>query len=211
MKAAFDAAARARNLGSEWRGLDAGSASVAEVALRHARTVDLLVAAQADPRWPGSQRLDIADRLVLGSGRPVLIIPNEGPQQDFAERVLIAWNGGREAARAAFDALPLLQRAREVKMVWVNPQARDELAQNLPASAADICAALARHGVKCKATQAIDPHTNVGHTLLMHAKENCADLLVMGCYGHSRLREFVLGGASQHVLRHMTIPVFMSH
>jgi nucleotide-binding universal stress UspA family protein len=209
MKAAFEAAGRARNLAAEWREVDAESTSVAEVALQHARAADLVVAAQAEAKWPGSERLDIADRLVLGSGRPVLIVPNEGPQRDVGERVLVAWNARREAARAVFDALPLLQRAKEVKVIWVNPQSEGELARDVPA--ADICTALARHGVKCEATQAVQPHTNVGRTLLMQAKDYGADLLVMGCYGHSRLREFVLGGASEYVLRHMTVPVLMSH
>ena len=77
--------------------------------------------------------------------------------------------------------------------------------------AGDICAALARHGVKCEATEVAHPHTGVGRTLLARAAEYGSDLLVMGCYGHSRLREFVLGGASRHVLEHMTIPVLMSH
>ena len=209
MKSAFEAAARARNVASEWREVDAISASVAEVVLQHARAADLVVAAQTDAKWPGSQRLDIADRLVLGSGRPVLIIPNEGAQRDVRESVLVAWNARREAARAVFDALPLLQRAKEVRVMWVNPESEDELAQDIPA--ADICSALARHGVKCEATHAVQPRTNVGQTLLTHAKDCAADLLVMGCYGHSRLREFVLGGASEHVLRHLTIPVLMSH
>ena len=209
MKMAFEAAAVARNLVAEWLEADAGSMSVADTVLQHARTADLVVAAQTDAKWPGSMRLDIADRLVIGSGRPVLIIPNVGPQQELGKKVVVAWNGRREAARAVFDALPLLRRADEIKVVWVNPQSESELTQDVPA--ADICAALARHGVKCEATQAVRPHANVGSTLLAVAKDYGADLLVMGCYGHSRLREFVLGGASEHVLRHMTIPVMMSH
>lgn len=209
MKAAFETAGRARNVASEWREADAGSTSVAEVVLQHARAADLVVAAQTDAKWPGSQRLDIADRLVLESGRPVLIVPNEGSQQDVGERILVAWNARREAARAVFDALPLLQRAKEVRVIWVNPQSEGELAQDIPA--ADICTALARHGVKCEATQAVQPRTNVGETLLAQASDCAADLRVMGCYGHSRLREFVLGGASEHVLRQMSIPVLMAH
>jgi nucleotide-binding universal stress UspA family protein len=209
MMAAFETAGRARNVALVWCVVDAGSTSVAEVVLQHARSADHVVVAQTDAKWPGSQRLDIADRLVLGSGRPVLIIPNEGRQRDVGERILVAWNARREAARAVFDSLPLLQRAKEVRVIWVNPESEGQLAQDIPA--ADICAALARHGVKCEATQAVQPRTNVGQTRLTHAKYCAADLLVMGCYGHSRLREFVLGGASEHVLRHMTIPVLMSH
>jgi nucleotide-binding universal stress UspA family protein len=126
------------------------------------------------------------------------------------ERVLVAWNAAREAARAAYDALPILQRAREVRVVRVNPQSEREPAQDLPAS--DICAALARHGVRCGAApEQIAPSTGVGETLLACAQDWKADLLVMGCYGHTRLRELILGGASRHVLSRMTIPVLMSH
>jgi nucleotide-binding universal stress UspA family protein len=209
MKAALEAASRARNLTAEWREVDAGGRSVVDVALDHAHSADLVVAAQANPKWPGSERLDIADRLVIGSGRPVLIIPNEGREREIGKKVLVAWNARREAARAVFDALPLLQRANEVKVIWVNPQSEHELAEDAPA--ADICSALARHGVKCETTEVVRPQADVGQTLLTCAQDYDADMLVMGCYGHSRLREFILGGASRHVLAHMPIPVLMSH
>jgi hypothetical protein len=97
---AFEAAAIARNLVAEWLEADAGSMSVADTVLQHARTADLVVAAQTDAKWPGSMQLDIADRLVMGSGRPVLIIPNVvGAQQRLGKKVVVAWNGRREAAR----------------------------------------------------------------------------------------------------------------
>ena len=94
-------------------------------------------------------------------------------------------------------------------MVWVNPQSERERAQDIPTG--DICTALARHGVKCEAMDEVHPAAGVGETLLACAKDWGADLLVMGCYGHTRLREFVLGGASRHVLAQMSIPVLMSH
>jgi nucleotide-binding universal stress UspA family protein len=209
MKAAFEAAARGRNLVAEWRQADAASATVADVLLQHAHAADLVVAAQTDAKWSGSAHLDITDRLAVESGRPVLIIPNQGAQKEIGKKILVAWNARREAARAVFDALPFLQRAKEVKVVWVNPQSEGGVGRDVPA--ADICAALARHGVNCEAADAVRPHSNVGRTLLGRAAEFGADLLVMGCYGHSRLREFVLGGASEHVLGHMAIPVLMSH
>ncbi len=146
---------------------------------------------------------------MIGSGRPVLIVPSVGEPRSVGDKVLVAWNARREAARAVFDALPLLQRAKEVKVVWVNPQSEQDVAQDIPA--ADICAALARHNVKCQATEQLQPRTGVGETLLACAKEMDADLLVMGCYGHTRLREFVFGGASRHVLAQMSVPVLMSH
>jgi nucleotide-binding universal stress UspA family protein len=209
MKAAFEAMSLGQGFPTEWRELEAGTRSVADVAVEQAHAADLIVAAQTDRKWPGSGHLDVADRLVMGSGRPVLIIPNEGAPQGLGRKVLLAWNGRREAARAAFDALPLLQRAGEVKCVWINPQSEDVPPQDVPA--ADICAALARHGVKCEAAETVKPHASVGRTLLDCAQGYGADLLVMGCYGHSRLRELVLGGASEYVLKNMTIPVLMSH
>jgi nucleotide-binding universal stress UspA family protein len=145
----------------------------------------------------------------MEAGRPVLIVPNAGVHSRVGERALVAWNGRREAARAVFDALPILRGASDVKVVWVNPQSERERAEDIPA--ADICTALARHGVKCEATEQVAPRGGVGETLLARAREMGADLLVMGCYGHARLREFVFGGASRHVLGHMPIPVLMSH
>jgi nucleotide-binding universal stress UspA family protein len=209
MRAAFQEAVRGRGVVAEWRDDDAGGFGVADCVLPQARTADLVIASQTDPDWAGSDRLDIADRLAMESGRPVLIVPNAGTHEQIGETVLVAWNGRREAARAVFDALPLLQRAKSVKVVWVNPQSEGEPAQDVPA--ADVCAALARHAVKCEATAQVKPVAGVGGTLLGLAKEHGADLLVMGCYGHTRLREFVLGGASRHVLANMPLPVLMSH
>jgi nucleotide-binding universal stress UspA family protein len=209
MKAAFEAATRDRAFVGEWRDDEADAYGVADRVLQYARAADLVVAALADPQWAGSEWLDVPDRLAMESGRPVLIAPNTGAHPGIGEKVIVAWNVRREATRAVFDALPILRRAKEVKVVWVNPQSEHELAQDIPA--ADISAALARHGVKCEVTEQVKPRVGVGETLLACAKDMSADLLVMGCYGHTRLREFVFGGASRHVLAHMSVPVLMSH
>jgi nucleotide-binding universal stress UspA family protein len=209
MRTTFEEAVRGRGFAGEWRDDDAVAFPVIDRVLPYARTVDLIIAGQTDAAWAGSGWLDIPDQLVLESGRPVLIIPNSGAYEPVGERVVVAWNGRREAARAAFDALPILRQAKEVKVVWVNPQAVGEAAGDVPT--ADICAALARHGVKCEGTDQVKPHINMGQTLLSCANEFAADLLVMGCYGHARFREFVFGGATRQVLEHMAISVLMSH
>jgi nucleotide-binding universal stress UspA family protein len=209
MRSAFENATRGRGFVSEWRDDEADAFGVGERVLQYARAADLVIASQSDPNWAATDMLDVADRLAMESGRPVVIVPPTEPREHIGERVLVAWNARREAARAAFDALPILQRAKEVKVVWVNPQAEHEEGQDVPA--ADICAALARHGVTCEATEQLRPRTSVGETLLACAKDYGADLMVMGCYGHTRLREFVFGGASRHILRNMSIPVLMSH
>ncbi|MFZ1102804.1 MAG: universal stress protein [Hyphomicrobiaceae bacterium] len=208
MKTAFQAALEGKTLTSEWREEDAGTSTIADVVIRHACTADLIVAAQRDWHWSVSVELDVVDRVAVAAGRPVLIVPNEGVCSGIGSSVVVAWNGRREATRAAFDALPLLQQAKEVKVLVVDPPAEGDPSEALPA--ADLCTALARHGITCEAVAAASDG-NVGATLLSRAIEYRADLLVMGCYGHSRLSELVFGGATRHILRHMTIPVLMSH
>jgi nucleotide-binding universal stress UspA family protein len=208
LKAAFDAAVEGRSLTSEWREEDARTWTVADIVIKHARAADLIVAAQRDWHWPVSGELDVGDRLAVAAGRPVLIVPNAGVHSGVGSRVVVAWNGRREAARAAYDALPLLRQANEVKVLSVDPRSEGEETLALPA--ADLCTALARHGIACEAVGAASDG-GVGGALLSSAIEHRADLLVMGCYGHSRLTELVLGGATRHILRHMTIPVLMSH
>ena len=210
MKSAFVAAIEGRTLVGEWREDEADAHGVAARVLEYARACDLVVASQRDANWSWAEFLDVPDRLAIESGRPVLILPHSGAVSErIGEKVLVAWNGRREAARAIYDALPILRCAKEVKVIWINPQLENEVARDIPA--ADICAALARHNVPCEATQCIKSRGNVGDILLASAKGMSADLLVMGCYGHTRLREFVFGGASRHVLERMSLPVLMSH
>ena len=207
MKAAFEKAAYAQNVTAEWREEDAGSSTVARVIMRHARTADLIIASQSVTDRKGSFDLDVPDRLALESGRPVLINPNTGPQQAIPKRIVVGWTDRREAARAVFDALPLLQRADKVTVVEVDPESGHEVVETRTA----ICAALTRHGIVCEPETATSRHGNAGDALLACCERAKADLLVMGCYGHSRLREFVLGGATRHLLTGMTLPVLMSH
>jgi nucleotide-binding universal stress UspA family protein len=210
MKAAFQAEFEGKTLTFEWREEDAGASTMAEAVIGHARAADLIVAAQRDWRLSVSVSLDVGDRLALAAGRPVLLVPNEGVHSGIGSRVVVAWNGRREAARAAFDAIPLLQKAKEVKVLRIDPHSEDEGRDAVAFAATDLCAALARHGITCEAVAAASDG-NVGATLLNRTIEYRADLLVMGCYGHSRLGEFVFGGATRHVLSHMTIPVLISH
>ncbi len=206
MRAVFEEAIVSRAIKPEWRGEEAGAFSVADAVLPVARTADLVVACQTDDKWYNSERLDIVEPLVLEGGRPMLVVPNGPARASIGKRILIAWNGKREAARAVFDAMPLLQRADTVKVVWVGA-ADDET--DIPV--VDICATLARHAVRCEGAEEAKGKGNPGEILLQAAAGFEADLLVMGCYGHSRLREFVFGGASRHVLANATLPVLMSH
>jgi nucleotide-binding universal stress UspA family protein len=123
--------------------------------------------------------------------------------------VVVAWDASREAARAVSDALPILEKASSVTVVTVNPRERDYGHGDVPG--ADIAVYLARHGVKVDVQRIDARDIDVGNMLLSHVANDSADLLVMGAYGHSRLREVVLGGATRTILGEMTVPVLMSH
>ena len=136
----------------------------------------------------------------------MLIVPNNGAHPSVGTRIVVAWNARREAVRAVFDAMPLLRHADSVSMVQIDP-AHGNGAEPLDA----VSDALSRHGVRCDRQVIPSTHGDAGAALLGHCKATGADLLVMGCYGHSRLREFVFGGATRHVLANMLLPVLMSH
>jgi nucleotide-binding universal stress UspA family protein len=206
MRRQFESAMAGRPATFEWRDLDAGALGVVDVVVEQGRTADLIVASQTDADWSFSEWLDVADTVAVESGRPVLIIPNGGASAQPGSRVLVAWNGQREAARAVFDALPLLKQADATRVVSIS-EGDDDGGQ----PATDICHSLARHGVKADKTERISAAVGAGAALMAEADAFAADLVVMGCYGHSRLREFVFGGATRHVLQKMSVPVLMSH
>jgi nucleotide-binding universal stress UspA family protein len=186
------------------RGFDV---ELADVFGMHARYADLAVVGQDDPDEPSAG--DLPERVVLGSGRAVLLIPYIGAGKTLGQRVVVAWNASREAARAVREALPLLKQAAAVSVVSVNPKPAELGHGEVPG--ADIGLYLARHGVKVDVQRIDTADLDVGNALLSHVAGEAADLLVMGGYGHSRLREIVLGGATRTILHDMTVPVLMSH
>jgi nucleotide-binding universal stress UspA family protein len=209
IRKAFDAATASQPVVAEWRLYNARRPGYVEGVLDNARSAELVVAAQKESDWDYADMFDVPDWLAMESGRPVVVVPKSGNLDSIGKRVLVAWNNSREAARAVFDALPLLQRATEVTVLVVEeadkPETKGELA------GAEICATLARHGVKCTAQNVKPAGGDAGAELLAQVAVHKCDLLVMGCYGRSRFREFVLGGASRHVLQHATVPVLLSH
>ena len=203
----FEQATGVAGLSTEWRDV---SGTLLDLVPLHARYVDLVVVGQADIEDDDrSDERHLVDHLVLEAGRPVLVVPYVGRYEICGERVLVAWNASREATRAVDDALPLLKRAKQVSVLAINP--RGGFAGHGDVPGADICLHLARHGVNavCESIRADD--VDVGNMLLSRAADDSSDLLVMGAYGRSRLRELVLGGATRHILYHMTVPVLLSH
>ncbi len=205
----FDTAAAGKPLVPEWRSVKAAHADLATIVMEHGRAADLVVASQTDPDWDMSPVLDFPERLALECGRPVLIVPRVGTYAKIGERVMVAWNGKRESARATFDALPLLMGAKSVKILTIEAAARRDDASILPDT--EIAAALARHGVKVSSQRTIAPETSVSDEILNRLADDSADLLVMGAYGHSRFRELVFGGVTRGIARHMTVPTLLSH
>ena len=171
-----------------------------------ARYADLVVVSQPDSE-------DVCSRLnpglpayvMLASGRPVLLVPHSASVARTGKRVLLAWNGSREAARAVSAALPLLQGADAVSVAIFNPG----LAHGAQPGS-DIALFLARHGVKVDVSVQ-QTNIEVGEALLSLAADQQSDLIVMGGYGHTRFRELVLGGATRTLLNSMTVPVLMAH
>ncbi len=173
----------------------------------HARYADLVVIGQADASDGSNIAADFPERLVLAAGRPVLILPSAGSFPSIGKRILVAWNPSREATRAVTDSIPLLRLADKVHVMAVNPRRGDH--GNVPG--ADIGLYLARHGVRVEVKTDQGAEIDVGNELLSRAADLDADLIVMGGYGHSRLKEWVLGGATRTILESMTAPVLMSH
>jgi nucleotide-binding universal stress UspA family protein len=174
-----------------------------------ARYADLVVVSQTDSDevLPGVMS-DFPEYVVMNSGRPVLIVPYAGEFAHVGKKVLIAWDGSMEASRAINGAMPFLRQAQEVKVVVFNAEKQVNVHGEQPG--ADIALYLARHGVKVDVLQETTEQDS-GNALLSLAADTFADLLVMGCYAHSRFREILLGGASRIVLESMTLPVLMSH
>lgn len=208
---------RARELFEECTGRAESSAEwlevrgdPAEAITMYARYADLAVLGQVDPEEVGhGVRFDLPEHVVTATGRPTLMVPYAGKFESVGERVVVAWNASAQAARAIHDALPLLARAKRVMIMAARPEAQKS--DEGEVFGADIARHLARHGVTAEASHFEAGDIDVGDLLLSRVADEGADLLVMGVYGHSRLRELVLGGVSRHLFDHMTIPVFMAH
>lgn len=202
----FTQVAQARNVSHEWRHKTLADAEAFRDIVSAAHTADLVVAGGSGEDDPLGQWHDLPIRIVLETGRPVLLVPEKGKFETVGERITVAWNHSRESARAAFDALPLLKMANSVRILAVN-SAED----GASSPSQDLAIALARHGVNAEAAVSNTTGHSDAEQLMSELKSAGSDLLVMGCYGHSRLREMVLGGTTKYVLNHMATPVLMSH
>jgi len=202
--ARFETLARAAGLTFATQRVATSFEGSAEAFGRIARRFDLSVVRQAEPRTGTSDYL-IIQAALFDSGRPVLVVPYAHRAPAKFARIMICWDGSRSAARAAADAFPFLRHAQAIEVVTVGDHANGEV------SAADLADHLLAHDLRAEARQLTASDGNISSCILSHAASTSADLVVMGGWGHSRLREFVLGGATRGTLAAMSIPTLMSH
>lgn len=192
-------------LSFEWRSLESFSGDSALTGISSVRAADLIIAAQRETG--GDPSADV-DTLVYDAGRPVLVVPHEGPLVTTFKHVLLAWNGSKEAARAAFDALPFIIEAEKTDILVIDPP--DTLDDNPEAAGAEIAAALSRHGATVSVSVQTSGNASVDDVIQTRIAETGADLLVLGAYSHSWLRQLLFGGVTRTVLRTVPVAAFLS-
>jgi nucleotide-binding universal stress UspA family protein len=200
----FEVGAKAAGISAETRMLDASIAGAADLFGRIGRRFDVAVVGQAQREQGASEELLIEGAL-FGSGRPVVVVPTIQKAPAKLDRILVCWDGSRPAARAIADALPFLARAQAIEIVVVTGE-RDKSGE---ITGTNMRRHLARHGLEVEIKRISGG--DVPNTILSHAADIGAEFMVLGGYGHSRLREFILGGVTRSILKSMTVPVLMSH
>src|SRR5580704_19169434 len=202
----FAAATKRAGLSAEPLTLSASLAGAGDQFSRIARRFDLAIVGQAEPESSSVEEI-IAEAALFESGRPVILVPYIQKAPLKLDNVMVCWDGSKSAARAIADAMPLLTKAGSVEIVVITNERgkQDEI------EGADIGQHLARHGLKVDVNRIPGGGIDVADALLSHAADSGADFMVMGGYGHSRLREFILGGVTHSIFRSMTLPALLSH
>ncbi|RWC31115.1 universal stress protein [Mesorhizobium sp.] len=192
-------------LSFEWRSLESFSGDSALTGISNVRAADLIIAAQ---RETGGDSTADVDTLVYDAGRPVLVVPHAGPLVTTYKHVLLAWNGSKEAARAAFDALPFIIEAEKTDILVIDPP--ETLDDSPEAAGAEIASALSRHGATVSVSVQQSGGSSVDDIIQTRIAETGADLLVLGAYSHSWLRQLLFGGVTRSVLRTAPVAAFLS-
>lgn len=209
VQSAFEARMKTEGLTFEFRSDEQSGLNLGPGIIAQSRTCDLVIMQmrEFEGKMSGDSIDNVAD-IVMASGRPVLAIPPNLSRPFSYDRMTLAWNASREAARAAFDCLPLLAKADDVDLVWINPQ--DTPMGNVDIAGAEIANVLARHDINVT-TNPITSDQKAGPAIVERAIINASDLVILGAYGHSRLRERILGGATQYILRYPPCAILLSN
>lgn len=206
----FEKMAAQEGVSSESRIVNCYESTAGDTLAFHARHADLVVMGQADPDSHfAALTSSMAEEVLFASGRPIYLVPYIGSKTKLDGKAIIAWDGGRESTRAVHDAMPMLEQVDEVVVLVVDAgkHARAHGAE----PGADLATHIARHGIKVRVDRVQSAGIDIAEVILNAIAENGASLLVMGGYGHSRLREMTLGGVTHTILKEMTAPVLMSH
>ncbi|RED48510.1 universal stress protein [Aestuariispira insulae] len=203
-KEVFDDVVRANNRQDRSQWVQA-EGDIATAITDHSRFSDLVILGQEDEDKDMETYQSVPDNVILSAGRPVLVVPYIGTQAQIGQSVMIAWDGSREAARAVYDARPILEQASSITILSANPKRGED------APGADLARYLSEHDIGSTIQKTVSDGVSVGDLLLNEISEGGYDLAIMGGYGHLRLREMILGGVTRHMLEHMTIPVIFSH
>jgi len=191
----------------EWRCITATNAQAIDYILDQSLIADLVIAEQRTASDALDPSADLPVQIALNASRPVLAIPDKCKFDGIANHALIAWNPGKSSSRAVFDAVPILRSAKAATLYSVaskNPKAGITPEQYMTLT-------LNRHDIHAETVVEQKNGKTVGTAILDYAEKSNSDLLVIGCYGHSRLREIVFGGVTRHILKNATIPLFLSH
>jgi nucleotide-binding universal stress UspA family protein len=203
----FDAAARRSLVSAEHRLIKAVGAAAPAILSTLARRFDLSVFMESEPN--GVNNDDMIETSLFQSGRPLMVVPCIQKDGLKLDRVVCCWDGSRAAARAFNDALPLLAKATKVKLlIVVNEKTKGN---NNVIRGVEIATHLARHDVKVEIETVPAADIDVASAILSYVADSSGTLIVMGGYGHAKLREVILGGVTRDMLKSMTVPVFMSH
>jgi nucleotide-binding universal stress UspA family protein len=202
----FTAATDQAGISAEPLITNASLAGASDHFARMARRFDLAIVGQAEPEISSMEQI-IGETTLFESGRPMIMVPYIQKAPFKTDNVMICWDGSRTAARAVADAIPIIRKSGRVEIVIVT----NERGKEDEIEGADIGQHLARHGLKVDVHRISGGNIDVADALLSHAADSSADLMVMGGYGHSRLREFVLGGVTRSIFESMTLPVLLSH
>ena len=203
-KSMFEEACRAhsRQDRCQW---EEAEGDIAAAITEYGRFSDLIILGQEDEDKDSEAYQSVPDNVILASARPILVVPYIGTAPAVGKSILVAWDGSKEAARAVYDARPVLASAEKVTILTANSKGSEDV------PGADIARYLAEHDIQATVQKTVSDGVSIGDLLLNEISEGGYDLAVLGGYGHLRLREMILGGVTRHMLQHMTIPVMFSH
>ena len=209
LEAAFHRECKHAGVVGNWQTWPEKPKELIDLVIAEARCADVTVLGQADPAHPWFDTLaTLPETVMLGCGRPVVVVPYRGRVDAIGKNALIAWNGSREAARAVADAMPLLEAAKAVTVLSIGGAEFEDAGER---QLARVVRHLAQHGVRAEPSHLQGHGIDPADLLLSRCADLGCDLLVMGGYGHSRTREMILGGVTRAILSDMTLPVLMSH